>query len=266
MFSSIYAQCKFTYLVLSTQFRVKNQRKIEKSKVLEIKGQRISYVKKGNRKKIIILLHGWGQSKEIWNSLQNKLQKKYTVYSIDLPGFGESIMTKPFSLQDYVDVLNSFILQEKIDSCIIVGHSFGGKIASLFTMQYPQKVKKLVLYSVNFHFSQKENLFSELKSVVMNMLLRMYTVLIAKSYKKTILLLKTYKNTHTGAEFKKLHTLKQKPLLFIYGSYDYVAPYPKNLRQILPDARIALFENSTHLSHLENTKEFNAIVKSFIEE
>ena len=57
----------------------------------------ISYEKIGNGYPII-LLHGWGANKNTFNKLANHLKDNFTLYLIDLPGFGESEIGLPLNL------------------------------------------------------------------------------------------------------------------------------------------------------------------------
>ena len=58
-------------------------------KLAEIKGVKTAYIEDGNGNDVI-LLHGWGQNKEMMIRIFDHLKDRFHVYSIDLPGFGES--------------------------------------------------------------------------------------------------------------------------------------------------------------------------------
>ena len=102
------------------------------------------YYEKLGRGKEIILLHGWAANNNIYKKIVDRLVSKYSVYLIDLPGFGKSIdLDKEYTLDDYVLFLKKFIETLKIDNPILIGHSFGGRIAIKFSSLY--KVNKLIL-------------------------------------------------------------------------------------------------------------------------
>ena len=93
----------------------------------------------------IILLHGWGTNINTFNNLINYLKDDYTVYAIDLPGFGKSNEPKfPFKLDDYVRFLEIYIKELQIENPIILGHSFGGRIAIKYASKN-QNISKLIL-------------------------------------------------------------------------------------------------------------------------
>lgn len=92
----------------------------------------ISYlIKNNNSDKYILFLHGWGANKELmYRAFSNFLLNFNHIY-IDLPGFGNSSNAYVLNTLDYASVISEFlkILNKKVS--IIVGHSFGGKIATL---------------------------------------------------------------------------------------------------------------------------------------
>ena len=110
-------------------------------------GIKTFYIKSGQGKDTIILLHGWGQTHAFWKDAIEKLSMDYCVVSLDLPGFGESQEpTENWKLEDYAKFVYMFTIKLKISHPIIIGHSFGGRIALMYSsLHFP--IKKLVLYS-----------------------------------------------------------------------------------------------------------------------
>jgi len=89
----------------------------------------ISYERRG-RGEPIILLHGWGSSKEVM--LQAfKDCKEFELIAIDMPGFGKSPNNMVLNTRDYAAIVEIFLKELNIPKNIIVGHSFGGKVATL---------------------------------------------------------------------------------------------------------------------------------------
>jgi len=99
----------------------------------------------------VILLHGWGGSSKSLAALQEKLATKgFRVYNLDLPGFGLSeFPEKPMHLSDYVELLAEFLTSLGLDRPIIVGHSFGGKVAVKTAVLKPELLSALVLINVS---------------------------------------------------------------------------------------------------------------------
>lgn len=92
--------------------------------------------------KSIVILHGWGSNKEIMKQAFGKQLSTFKHVYIDMPGFGAS-SSPSFTLtsSDYAKIIRIFLDELALDEDIIVGHSFGGKVATLL------KPKCLVLLS-----------------------------------------------------------------------------------------------------------------------
>ncbi|MCT3663598.1 alpha/beta hydrolase [Elizabethkingia anophelis] len=98
--------------------------------------------------KTIVLLHGKNFNAAYWKKTAEVLLKEgFRVIMPDQIGFGKS--SKPHDYQFSFSQLaynTTLILDKlKIDKAIILGHSMGGMIATRFTLQYPERVEKLVL-------------------------------------------------------------------------------------------------------------------------
>ena len=103
---------------------------------INIDGVNINYEVMGEGKPIL-LLHGWGQNKEMMVNLANKLKNKYKCVVLDMPGFGNSRFNEEFDLDAYCETIHdSLSLKLKVAPKYIVGHSFGGKVACHYYLKY----------------------------------------------------------------------------------------------------------------------------------
>src|ERR1700687_4492168 len=96
-------------------------------KTVAVFGQTIHYWDVGSGP-VVVLVHGLGSRKEgDWGRVVAPLSQKYRVVALDQIGFGQS--DKPvidYSIQTYVDFLNEFLHQLKIEKVRLVGESLGG--------------------------------------------------------------------------------------------------------------------------------------------
>ncbi len=84
-----------------------------------------------NKSDTILFLHGWGSNKEIMKQAFGNELKEFRLIFLDLPGFGGSSITKPIRTDDYAKIVKLFLSSLNIEDFSVVGHSFGGKIASI---------------------------------------------------------------------------------------------------------------------------------------
>ncbi len=84
-----------------------------------------------DRQRSILILHGWGSNQLIMQQAFGKLLPGYQHIYVDMPGFGRSPNDRALTTEDYGAVLRVFLEQIVVTPEIIVGHSFGGKVATL---------------------------------------------------------------------------------------------------------------------------------------
>ena len=88
-----------------------------------------------DKKDTIIFLHGWGSNKEIMKVFKDDF-KEYKLLFIDMPGFGKSETEEIWTTYKYAQKIDNFLESLNIEKFCIVGHSFGGKVATLLNPKY----------------------------------------------------------------------------------------------------------------------------------
>jgi proline iminopeptidase len=138
------------------------------STTLFLKGQAL-YIKTygDNTNKPIIFVHGGpGSNSTLFESTtaQNLANRGFFIIIYDRRGEGRSIdSTATFTYQEAFDDLNNIYKTYNIEKANIIGHSFGGLLATLYMDKYPEKVKSLIFAGALF--SQQETYDHILKSV-----------------------------------------------------------------------------------------------------
>ena len=79
----------------------------------------------------ILILHGWGSNKEIMKQAFAKTLPEYKHIYVDMPGFGKSNNDTILTTADYAEIMKLFLAQLDVEPQIAMGHSFGGKVATL---------------------------------------------------------------------------------------------------------------------------------------
>jgi pimeloyl-ACP methyl ester carboxylesterase len=94
----------------------------------------------------LIMLHGFLGESRCWAPLIERLKAQFHCISVDLLGFGESSQPKiTYNVPIEVAFLHEFVTQLQLKEFYIVGHSFGGWVASGYALKYPEFVKGLML-------------------------------------------------------------------------------------------------------------------------
>ncbi|MFH1564615.1 MAG: alpha/beta hydrolase [bacterium] len=227
-----------------------------------------NYQKTGSGDADFILLHGWGCELNIFNNLVSKInQNRYTIYALDFPGFGKSQMPKEiYGVGEYAKFLKKFIEKLEIKNPIILGHSFGGRVAIKFASDYPDVVKRLIL-------TGSEGIKKDLKKsylFVAKVGKKIFNLPFLKKYKNKVLEKVGAKDLAESGEreeiFRKVVNQDLRefaknikiPTLLIYGINDDETPieYGKIFNELISDSRLEIIKNAGHYVFLEQEEEF----------
>ncbi|QPC82195.1 alpha/beta hydrolase [Phototrophicus methaneseepsis] len=112
-------------------------------------GDDLIHYERLGRGRPVVLLHGWIGSWRYWIPLMQQLHLKYTVYTIDLVGFGDSTKDpSSYSLESHVAMLDAFMEKIGIPKVALIGHGLGAMVAARFALNFPTRVARLLLTSV----------------------------------------------------------------------------------------------------------------------
>ena len=259
------------------------------SKEVLVFGQKIQYVEAGSGP-TVILLHGLGGSSQGWNFNIGPLAEKFHVVVPDQIGFGKS--DKPlvnYRIRTYVDFLDQFCKQLKIERATLVGNSMGGWIAAMFTASFPDRVDKLVLVDaagyrppkdldMNTLFGLNPTTRAEMKVLVgkvfynkafqsdsaidQSMAVRLaagdgYTI---KSITESII---------RGEDFLDdvVKTIK-RPTLIVWGRQDGLVPLAdgEHFNKDIAGSKMIVIDQCGHVPNVEKPGEFNAALLKFLTE
>jgi pimeloyl-ACP methyl ester carboxylesterase len=111
-------------------------------------GGRTIHYRIGGKGPVVLLLHGYGDTGEMWAPLAARLAKSYTVVVPDLPGLGQSRPENPTAAYDMASVarsIHALMDQLKVRREAIIGHDIGLMVAYAYAAQFPGDVSKLAL-------------------------------------------------------------------------------------------------------------------------
>jgi pimeloyl-ACP methyl ester carboxylesterase len=107
---------------------------------------------KKNNTTPIIFLHGLGATSYVWASFIYARWDGFYQIVLDLPGHGKSKGDGFRTIEGYADFIDSLVEELGINKFILVGHSIGGAIGLQYAMNFPMKLKGLVLISTGSKF------------------------------------------------------------------------------------------------------------------
>ena len=124
-------------------------------------GIELAYADEGSGDEVLLFVHGLGSYIPAWRKNVVELRNDFRCIAVDLPGYGKSSKGKyagtlPFFAEQLIALLDHLQLEQ----VTLVGHSMGGQISMVTALQYPERIKRLVLCAPagfeTFNEGQKE--------------------------------------------------------------------------------------------------------------
>lgn len=223
--------------------------------------------------KTLLMLHGWGQSKETWEPFRQQVEDFVTPVIPDLPGFGtEPLVKSEWGIPEYATWVANFVNKRKLSDVVLLGHSFGGRIAGFLASQRPAWLTSLVLsgapclYRPSFLTQAKVHAAKLVKTA---------------GLKKIISQIRPQKNELTQADanglgqiFRKVVPFDQTttlpnitvPTLLIWGKNDQDAPLKiaDEMHSLIKDSELVVIPDAGHNTFLEQPLLFYGTVKRFL--
>jgi len=252
----------------------------------------------GNKDRpVLVFLHGFLGSLKDWDYHISQLKDRYRCISVDLPGHGKSIGLKREDCYSFktcsasiIDILD----KNRIDKCMLVGYSMGGRLALLTAMEFPDRFKGLVIESaspgIKSKNERKKRYRDDLKlagylssSPIDSFLQKWYDQPIFLSLRnhpdfpdllKTRMknipseLVRCLRNMSIGLQpelWSKWDSIKI-PSLLIAGEYDskYVAILSE-MNDISKNSMLSIEPESGHNIHYENKNTYITLLRKFLE-
>ncbi|HXN96504.1 MAG TPA: alpha/beta hydrolase [Candidatus Acidoferrales bacterium] len=256
-------------------------------KTITVFGEAIHYFDMGSGP-VVVLLHGLGSRKEDWLPVLEPMAQKFRLLVPDQIGFGRS--DKPlldYSIQTYVDFLNEFLRQLKVEKASLVGESLGGWIAGLYVAEigggaHLIPVEKLVLVDAAGLKQDKpipdlnpsslaamrglmEAVFYDTSWLNEDALRKIFTDKLAAHDGYTVRSLLGNPALGTERLDDRLASIKV-PTLVAWGKQDKLLPIGAGERYAagIAGAKLISFEKCGHVPPIEKTEEFVAAVVAFL--
>jgi pimeloyl-ACP methyl ester carboxylesterase len=136
------------------------------SKYVTYKGINVHYEISG-KGLTVLLLHGFGETQQIWQEQKQILQDRFTVITPDIPGSGKSsaFTHSVVTMDDYAHVIRKIKEVEKIDQLVVIGHSMGGYIALAYLALFPADLIGIGLFQSTAYADNAEKKIVRKKAI-----------------------------------------------------------------------------------------------------
>lgn len=244
---------------------------------------------------VLVLLHGIFSSLHTFDGWTEQLRSSFRIIRLDLPGFGLSQVTKDhrYSMERYLKAITALMDDLGIQHFSIAGNSLGGWLAWEYTLDYPERVQKLILIdaagveigrhiplpvrlarlpfakkfvplfirkSVVAHFI--EEVYAHPERISPGLIQRYYDLFAREGNPEAFLTLVNTKFVDRTAELP----LIQVPTLIIWGEQDSWLPVSNayHFLNMIPLAQLVIYEDLGHAPMEEGAEDTAEDVRSFL--
>lgn len=259
------------------------------SEIIDIHGRKTRFCDEG-KGRVLVLLHGFPESLEIWETLSVALSRSYRVIRIDLPGFGRSeCLGYMHSMEEMAAQVKGVLDELGLRKYVLCGHSMGGYVAMAFAEMFPENVSGLIMFhsSAQADSEEKKNdrdraisaVKADKKAFVSAFLERLFAPENLPLMKRELEALKQIASeTSAQAIIAALEGMKIRkdrsdvlrqlstPVLFIVGKKDVVLSAEALIAQskTCRDGRVLLLGNAGHMGFYENPVTVEKGIRGFL--
>lgn len=256
------------------------------SAFLSFKNTRVHYTENGTGT-AVVLLHGFLENLQMWDTTVATFSTKYRVICIDLLGHGATENSGYIhTMLQMAEVVQAVLSHLKIRKSIFVGHSMGGYVALAFAELYPDNVKGLCLMNSTSRADsaskkvQRDRAIAVVKenhkSFVRNSIPMLFRPKNRKLYREAInevkkVALKTSKQGIVAAlEGMKIRQDREVllhfgpyPKMMLIGEKDPVLNSEDLKQQVQNTNTTVVYFSEGHMSHIENKEAFLEALSGF---
>ena len=238
-----------------------------------------------------MLVHGFGETGDVWRNQIDFLKDSFQLIVPDLPGSGQSEMIDDMSMGGMAEIIRHIIDAESLGlPLIMIGHSMGGYITLAFAKKYPKYLKAFGLFHSTAYadseekkttrkkgidFINRNGAFAFLQSTTPNLFspfTKDQTPQIIDEFMRGLnnfsapALVSYYEAMMDRPDTTDLLKTTSLPVLFIIGEHDNAIPFQDSLTLThLPEkSYIHILHNSGHMGMLEETTKSNTILLEFL--
>ena len=209
----------------------------------------------------LIILHGWGSNKNLMKQTFSPYMDTFRHIYIDLPGFGNSTCSTALTTADVARIVELFMIHINASKDIVLGHSFGGKVALLLEPKVLVLVASAGIYiPKSFKVQAKIVAFKALKGFGLSKFRSLFVADDAKELSEYMY--QTFKNVVNEDFSDEFAKFDEKALLF-WGKNDTATPLDsaKKIEALIKDAKLEVYEGD-HYFFMKNAQDISAKIQT----
>ncbi len=230
---------------------------------------------------VLLFLHGWKDTLHSFDTLTPLLSRTHRIIRLDLPGFGNTEITQqPWTLDNYIQFVVDFITKLNLNVDVLVGHSFGGRIAIKGLAEHTLQAKKCILIAAA-GIAKKQTLRNSLLRLIAKLGKAIIAIPPLNIWQQPLRkkLYQSIGSDYFGAGSLKetfLHIVREDvtaqaqqlslPTLMIWGTDDTQTPLSdgKRLSDMIRGSELHVLDHAGHFVHREKPQEVAQIIQKFL--
>lgn len=236
----------------------------------------------------VVILQGWGTTRQAYRSAVEALKDEYMVVSLDLPGFGDSDEPREaWGVNDYVVFLRKFLNALNITKASFVGHSYGGRMMiRLASDKAANKAAGLELEKLCFIDSAgikptksftkrfKEKRYKFFKKLFTSRASRFFYADLpdewmkrqgSEDYRNASPVMKQCLVKAVNEDLSELLPLIDNETLLIWGDKDTATPLSDGMKfkELIKGSSLSVLQGAGHYSFIDRPAEFKSLIQTF---
>lgn len=209
----------------------------------------------------------------MWDDFVSKMTAVMPTIALDLPGFGdEPLVDGSWQIPDYAQWVATEIAKRGLDEVILLGHSFGGRVAAQLASQRPSWLRQLILYGAPCLYRPTIRVRWQNKTA--RLLGRLPIPSSIRSFVRNEED-RAAQSSGLGQVFRSAVRFDQTialpriavPTLLLWGQNDTEAPLflAREMAEIIPSATLEVIKGAGHSAHLEEPVLFFGLVRNYVD-
>ena len=229
----------------------------------------------------LMLLHGWGCDGKIFDSVRAFFVAHFCVYTFDFAGFGRSEEPREvWGVEQYTRSIEAFARENGLRRPILIGHSFGGRVAILYASR--NDVEKVMLVDAagvkprrsaryywkvySYKIAKRLLPIAVGKPRAQRMIERYRAKTGSSDYNNATPMMRAILSKCVNEDLCHVMPQIKAPTLLFWGERDTATPVAdaRRMESLIPDAGVVIVKGGSHFSFLDNPDLFLRVAESFL--
>jgi len=126
----------------------------------------LAAAERGSGRPTLVLIHSLGQDRAVWDRVASRLEGRYRLLLVDLPGHGQSAPIPNVSVVAVAEALDRTLKERKVKQPLLVGHAYGGLVALEEAAKHPDRAAGVVSIDIGTYLDADSERVANLEQIM----------------------------------------------------------------------------------------------------